>query len=113
MKIDARRVSDVLIIDMIGNRLDSLAAGAMEGCILDTVQDEDRRVVLNLERLAYISSAGLRVILRVGRLLQANRGELKICNARGLVRDVLETSGFHSLIKMYDTEKEAFAAFLV
>ena len=45
------------------------------------------------------------------KLLQGNRGELKICNANGLVRNVLETSGFNSLIKVYDTEKEAFSAF--
>jgi anti-anti-sigma regulatory factor len=44
--------------------------------------------------------------------LQGNRGELKICNARDLVRKVLETSGFNSLIKVYDTEQEAFSAFL-
>ena len=113
MKIDARRVSDVLIVDMIGNRLDNLTAGDAESRILDIVQDEDRRVLLNLERLSYMSSAGLRLILRVARQLQANRGELKICNARGLVKDVLEMSGFHSLIKIYDTEKEAFVAFLV
>jgi anti-anti-sigma regulatory factor len=51
------------------------------------------------------------VILRGAKLLQGNRGELKICNANGLVRNVLETSGFNSLIKVYDTEKEAFSAF--
>jgi anti-anti-sigma factor len=59
-----------------------------------------------------VSSAGLRVILRAAKLLQENGGELKICNARGGVRDVLEVWNFHSLIKVYETEKEAFAAFL-
>ena len=52
------------------------------------------------------------MILRGAKLLQVNRGELKICNASGLVRNVLETSGFNSLIKVYDTEQEAFSAFL-
>ena len=44
-------------------------------------------------------------------MLQANRGELKICNANGGVREVLEVSGFNSLLKIYDTEKDAVAAF--
>lgn len=60
-----------------------------------------------------MSSAGLRVIVRGAKLLQVNRGELKICNAKGGVKSILETSGFDSLIKLYDTEKEAIAAFLV
>ena len=47
------------------------------------------------------------------KLLQGKRGELKICDAKSGVKTVLETSGFDSLIKLYDTEKDAIAAFLV
>jgi anti-anti-sigma factor len=71
---------------------------------------DDRRVLLNLDKVEYVSSAGLRVILRGAKLLQGNRGELKIRNAWGAVRDVLETSSFYSLIKIYDSEKEAVSA---
>ena len=49
---------------------------------------------------------------RLARLLQENRGELTICNAKGVVRRALEIFDLHNLIKTYDTEKEAFAAFL-
>jgi anti-sigma B factor antagonist len=59
-----------------------------------------------------VSSAGLRVILTGAKLLQGQRGELKICNAKGKVKQVLETSGFNNLIRIYDSEKEAVAAFL-
>jgi anti-sigma B factor antagonist len=80
--------------------------------IVNIAQGQDKRVLLNLEKLEYVSSAGLRVILRGAKMLQVNRGELKICNARGIVRNVLETCGFDSLIKIYDSEKEAFSSFL-
>ena len=63
------------------------------------------------EKLAYLSSAGLRVILRAAKQLQENRGELTICNAKGGVRDALETFGLHSLMKIYNTEKEALLHF--
>ncbi len=79
---------------------------------MNIVQGEHRRVLLNLEKLEYVSSAGLRVIIRGAKLAQTNRGELKICSARGVVRDALETSGFYSLIKIYDSEKEAASAFV-
>jgi hypothetical protein len=45
-------------------------------------------------------------------VVEGHHGELKIHNAGDRVRTVLETSGFSSLIKIYDTEKEAFSAFL-
>jgi anti-sigma B factor antagonist len=110
MKIETRNVYDVLVVDMSG-RLDSTSSGDAGDRIVDIAKGAHKRVLLNLEKLEYVSSAGLRVILRGAKLLQGNRGELKICNASGLVRNVLETSGFNSLIKIYDTEKEAFSAF--
>jgi anti-sigma B factor antagonist len=111
MKIETRRVSDVLVVDISG-RLDSRSSGDAGDRIVNIVQGEHKRVLLNLEKLEYVSSAGLRVIIRGAKLLQTNRGELKICNARGAVRDALETSGFYSLIKIYDSEMEASSAFL-
>ena len=111
MKIETRTVYDVLVVDMSG-RLDSTSSGDAGDRIVDIAKGAHKRVLLNLAKLEYVSSAGLRVILRGAKLLQVNRGELKICNASGLVRNVLETSGFNSLIKVYDTEQEAFSAFL-
>lgn len=112
MKIEMRKVYDVLIVDMSG-RLDSRTSGESGDRIVKIAQGDDKRVLLNLDKLAYVSSAGLRVIVTGAKLLQGKRGELKICNANGEVKGVLETCGFDSLIKLYDTEKEAIAAFLV
>ena len=111
MKIETRKVYDVLVVDMSG-RLDSHSSGDAGDRMVEIAQGDHKRVLLNLEKLDYVTSAGLRVILRGAKLLEGKRGELKICNAREGVRNVLETSGFHSLIKVYDTEKDAFAAFL-
>ena len=65
---------------------------------------------MNLDKLDYVSSAGLRVILTLAKLLQSSSGELKICRANANVKEVLETSGFNSLIKMFDDEKSAIAS---
>jgi anti-sigma B factor antagonist len=111
MKIETRKIHDVLVVDM-GGSLDSTSSGEAGDRIANIAKGEHTRVLLNLAELEYVSSAGLRVILRGAKLLQGKRGELKICNAKGPVRDVLETSGFKSLIKVYDTEQEAFSAFL-
>src|SRR4051812_34140789 len=107
---ETRNVYDVLAVDISGT-LDSTSSGEAGDRIVDIAKGEHSRVLLNLEKLDYVSSAGLRVILRGAKLLQVNRGELKICSANSLVRNVLVTSGFNSLIKVYDTEKEAFSAF--
>jgi stage II sporulation protein AA (anti-sigma F factor antagonist) len=110
MQIETRKVNDMLIVDMSG-RLDSHAAGDARDRMVAIAQGADHHVVLNLAKLGYVSSAGLRVIIQAAKLLQVNRGTLTICSAVGGVRDVLETSGFPSLLKIYDTEQDAVAAF--
>ena len=109
--IQTRRLHDVLVVDLSG-KLNSSAAGDAGDRIVSIVQGGERSILLNLEKLEYVSSAGLRVIIRGAKLFQANRGELKICNARDSVKDALEISGFYSLLKIYDSEKEALSAFL-
>jgi anti-sigma B factor antagonist len=79
--------------------------------IVHIVQGDDRQILLNLRNVDYVSSAGLRIILLASKLLQGNQGELKICCVAEAVKRVLETSGFDSLIRMYNTEAEAVSAF--
>ena len=110
MEIEARQVGDVLMIN-ISRRLDSLAAQDAQDRILNIVRDEDLRVLINLEKLAYLTSAGLRVILQTAKSLDERHGELKICKATGLVREALDLVGAHTLTKMYDTEYDACSAF--
>ena len=111
MKIETRKIHDVLVVDMSGS-LDSTSSGEAGDRIVNIAKGEHKRVLLNLAGLEYLSSAGLRVILRGAKLLQGKRGELKICNAKEPVKDVLKTSGFNNLIRVYDSEQEAFSAFL-
>ena len=110
MQIATRKVYDVLGVEVTG-RLDSRTAGEAGDRVAQIAAGPDKQVVLNLGGLTYCSSAGLRVILRLAKLLQANGGVLKICDARDEVALVLETSGFDSLLSTYPAEKDAVAAF--
>ena len=109
MQIETRKANSVLVVDM-GGRLDSRTAGEAGDRMIAIAQGSDRKVVLNLEKLDYVSSAGLRIIVRASKLLQINRGKLTICGAKGGVKTVLETAGIHSLLKVCDTEEDAVAA---
>ena len=109
IQIHTRQVDDVLLIEMSG-RLDSPSAGETEDRLLNIVEGKDGPVLLKLERLEYMTSVGLRVIVRLAKLLQERGGELMICNVRGLVKEAFEIFGLQDLTKIYDTEKEAFAA---
>jgi anti-sigma B factor antagonist len=110
MQIETRKVNDALIVDMSG-RLDSHTAGDAGDRMVAIAQGADRHVVLNLATLDFVSSAGLRIILRAAKLLQVRDGKLTICGATGDVSSVLQASGFPSLLKIFETEQDAVAAF--
>ena len=110
MQIATRKAENVLIIDMTG-RLDSHTAGDAGDRLNAIARGPDKQVVLNLEKLDYVSSAGLRAILVCAKLLQNGRGELNIANAAGNVAAVLDTAGFPSFIRSFPSENDAVAAF--
>ena len=60
------------------------------------------KLLLNLENLVFISSAGLRLILKTAKLVHGRNGDLKVCGATGVVKEVMEISGFDSLLDLHD-----------
>jgi anti-anti-sigma factor len=109
MEITARHNGDILVLDVAG-RLDTSTSGGAHDAIVGFAKTQPKKVVLNLAKVDYISSAGLRVILTLAKLLQSSNGEMKICRAKGSVNEVLQTSGFNSLIKIVDDEETAIAS---
>jgi len=110
MEIQTRRAGDVLVVDMTG-RLESRTSGPVATELNRIAQGGDRKILLNVKGLEYVSSAGLRAILVAAKLVQVNGGAVKICGANDTVRHVMEVSGFNSLLNLYDTEATALGAF--
>ena len=68
-------------------------------------------LVLDLEHLSYISSAGLRVILLVAQQLQGRAVKFGVCSLPESVREVFQISGFDQIISTYTTRDSALSAF--
>jgi anti-anti-sigma factor len=110
MNISTRQAYDVLVVDMEG-RLDSKSSGYSYDEMVNLAKGDTKRVVVNLEKLDFITSAGLRVLLMASKLLKSSGGDLKLCNPNPLVKEVLETAGFDSLLHLYETEADAVKSF--
>ena len=106
IQITTREAEDVLVVDMVG-RLDTSTSGEAYDQMVRIAQSGSSKVLVNLKDVDYISSAGLRVILTASKLLRTARGELRLCNANDVVREVLDVSGFNSLLRVHDSELDA------
>lgn len=110
MEIKTSKTGEVLIVEFSG-RLDTRSSGAASEEMARIVADGNGKILLNLQALEFISSAGLRVLLRTMKLLPELEGRMMICQAKGVVKEVLEISGFDSFIDAHDTEADALEAF--
>jgi anti-sigma B factor antagonist len=109
MEITTRAADDVTIVDISGS-LDTQTSGAASDEMGKIAQDA-AKMLLNLDNLEFLSSAGLRVILRTAKQLKGSGGAIKVCSASGVVKEVMEISGFGSLLDLHETEADALAAF--
>lgn len=107
-----------LVIDKTDNALvfqpegqiNSANAAAFESDLMAQVDKGEHRVVLDLARLDYVSSAGLRVVLLLAKKLKQAGGALVLCDLQPSVREVLEISGFLAILTVCDNRAQALAA---
>ncbi|MBR1562353.1 MAG: STAS domain-containing protein [Ruminococcus sp.] len=91
MTINMTRNQTELTIAVEG-RLDTLTAPELESK-LETGLEGVTKLVFDFEKLAYISSAGLRVLLTAMQIME-DQGEMIVKNVSSEVRDVFELTGF-------------------
>jgi stage II sporulation protein AA (anti-sigma F factor antagonist) len=91
-------------------RIDSSNAAAAEAEMLTKIKEGSPLLIIDLQRLDYLSSAGLRVLLLAAKTCRAGGGKAVIQQAAPAVRDVLKMSGFDKIIPMLDSRDDALAA---
>ena len=86
-------------------RLDAVTSVEFEedlAAVLPKVTD----LVLDFGKLDYISSAGLRVLLAAQKQMDAKEGTLKLLNVCDTIMDIMEVTGFCSIIDIENAATE-------
>jgi anti-sigma B factor antagonist len=110
MEMITRDVDGVTIVDLEGD-LDTNTAPQAEAYLKKLAESEGLKVVLNLKKLEYTSSAGLRVFLTTAKQLSAVGGTMRVCCLNETVDEIFDISGFATILNVAKTEEEALAAF--
>ena len=99
------RNGDVLVL-LPTERLDSGSARAFELVIMEHVTKGRSRIVVDCNRLEFVASSGLRVLVLAARELKKRNGMLALCGIKKHVEKVLRTSGLHRIIPI-ETSRDA------
>ena len=96
MKINKTQNASALIIALEG-RLDTTTAPELEAELKASLDDVSE-LVFDIEKLDYISSAGLRVLLSAHKAMMKKGGKMKVIHVNETVMEVFEITGFADIL---------------
>ena len=90
-------------------RVDGNNARELEEALNAAIGENDRLLIMDLQDLSYISSAGLRVFLMIAKKFQRRDGKFVVCSLAETINEVFEISGFNKIIPTHTCRAEALA----
>lgn len=109
MEFAQEQAGDVLIAKLAG-RLDSSSAQSAEESFARLLGSAAPHLAIDLSKLEYISSAGLRILLVVAKKVQQAHGKVVLFGLGPNVREVFTISGFDKIFAIQDDVAAAVAA---
>jgi anti-sigma B factor antagonist len=102
------KMADYYVVDVMG-RLDATTSSEFEKQCDDWIVAEEYQILVNMDGVEYISSAGLRGILTSAKKIRAKGGDLRFCGLQGMVADVFKMSGFASMFQVFASKEQAIS----
>ncbi len=112
MQVNTYAQNYITVISVTG-QIDSYTAPTLEKHSQEILDGGNSRLILDMENVSFVSSAGLRVmslICRAARDIEAG-GDLRLACPTEVVAQSLRTSGFDQVFHVYDSVDEAVAGF--
>jgi anti-sigma B factor antagonist len=106
MEIIETKQEEVSVFKLKG-RLDSKTSPEFEKKVFDAIELGSKNMIVDFEDLDYISSAGLRVILKATKDLKRSEGQFVLCSMKDYVKEVFEISGFDTFLPIVSTMDDA------
>ena len=109
MEIQQERIGNTLIL-MLEGRVDGTNGRDFQAALEAAIEGSETAVILDLEQLSYIASAGLRVILLMAKTLRNQNAEFAVFSLSESIREIFAISGFDKIVNIHNSKDEALAA---
>lgn len=101
------RETDQAMVIYVDGDLTTNTSPDVEEEIAELLTGKEKHVVINVEKVNFIASTGLRVILALGKKLGGKGLKLTVCSMSQSTKAVFEMSGFTKLFPTHPNEEEA------
>jgi len=106
MNITVTKVEDTSIVGIEG-RLDTTNYTELETSLSDLTAKNEKRIVLDLTKMDYISSSGLRILLMYLKKMKAVGGRFMLSGMSPEIKEIFEISGFINIFEIFDDPDSA------
>ncbi len=111
MEIQERTIQDVVVLDLTGKLTIGEGDELLKERISNLIQQGHRNLLLNLEGVPYVDSAGLGEIVRTYTTVSRQGGKLKLVNLTKRITDLLAITKLLTVFETYESEDEAVRSF--
>jgi anti-sigma B factor antagonist len=111
MEIVERTVSDVTVLDLKGKMTLGEGDELLKDKINSLLAAGKKKLLLNLEGVPYIDSAGLGEVVRTYTTVSRQGGSLKLLNLTKRIEDLLSITKLLTVFDTFDSESEAVASY--
>jgi anti-sigma B factor antagonist len=108
--VTSKDIDDKRVLSLFGF-LDAHTAPQFEAEIEHAMHEKKVKLIINLAKLDYISSAGLGVFMGYVEDIRSDGGDIIISSASDKVYKVFDLLGFPNIFKIVPTEEEALNQF--
>jgi anti-sigma B factor antagonist len=111
MQIEERKVGEVVVLDLKGKITLGEGDELLKDKINSLVNQGYSKLLLNLEGVPYIDSAGLGEIVRTYTTVSRQGGSLKLLNLTKRITDLLAITKLLTVFETFDSESDALKSF--
>ena len=111
MHIEERAIDDVVVLDIKGKIVLGDGDALLKDKVNSLVNQGCKNIVLNLEAVPYIDSAGLGEVVRTYTTVSKNNGHLKLLSVTKRIRDLLVITKLETVFETFESESDAVKSF--
>ena len=95
----------------VEGRVDSETAPELDTALTELLNENKNKIILNLQSVDFLSSAGLRAMVKALKGAQNSGGDVRLASVSEPIEVILRTVGMMQMFKMHPTDQEAMASF--
>lgn len=92
-----KSVSEGVLTVQIDGRIDTTTAPMLEGELKHSVTNEVKSLIFDFEKVEYMSSAGIRVIMAADKVM-SRQGEMKLIHVNDEIMEIFDMTGLADLL---------------